>query len=342
VPSGACNIPTSAKAYSLNLTVVPKASLAYVTVWPTGQAQPNVSTLNAFDGGVTSNAAIVPAGPDGGINVYATANTDVVLDINGYFASPESVQGLVLHTINPCRLADTRLTAGAFGGPAIGGGGSRDFPVQAGSCGIPFTAQAYAFNATVAPQGNLSYLTIYPQGQSRPNVSTLNSFDGSIKANAAIVPAGSAGSISVFATDTTHAILDVNAYFAPPGSAAGGLHFYPVTPCRVVDTRTVSPNSPYPTASLTYRIPVPSSPCAIPSTALAYSVNVTVIPATALSYLTLWPGGAAMPAVSTLNSPQGTIRANAAIVPAGSDGSVSVFVTDSSYIVLDINGYFAP
>jgi len=46
--------------------------------------------------------------------------------------------------------------------------------------------------------------------------------------------------------------------------------------------------------------------------------------------------------VSTLNSPDGSIDANAAIVPAGTDGSINAFASDSTRLILDINGYFAP
>ena len=49
-----------------------------------------------------------------------------------------------------------------------------------------------------------------------------------------------------------------------------------------------------------------------------------------------------MPLVSTLNDLSGTIVANAAIVPAGSNGAVSVFVYDTTNLIIDINGYFAP
>jgi hypothetical protein len=34
--------------------------------------------------------------------------------------------------------------------------------------------------------------------------------------------------------------------------------------------------------------------------------------------------------------------ANAAIVPAGANGAVSIFVTDPTHVILDIDGYFAP
>ncbi len=43
-----------------------------------------------------------------------------------------------------------------------------------------------------------------------------------------------------------------------------------------------------------------------------------------------------------MNSPDGRIKANAAIVPAGADGAVSVYVTDTTDVILDIDGYFTP
>jgi hypothetical protein len=69
-------------------------------------------------------------------------------------------------------------------------------------------------NATVVPQGALGYLTLWPQGAAQPFVSTLNAEDGTVTSNMAIVPTTN-GSISAFATDSTHLVLDISAYFAP-------------------------------------------------------------------------------------------------------------------------------
>src|SRR5258708_7294509 len=62
VLSSTCNVPSSAQAYSLNFTAVPKGTLGYLTSWPTGQVQPLASTLNALTGAITANAGIIPAG----------------------------------------------------------------------------------------------------------------------------------------------------------------------------------------------------------------------------------------------------------------------------------------
>ncbi|HLJ45987.1 MAG TPA: BACON domain-containing carbohydrate-binding protein [Bryobacteraceae bacterium] len=345
ITQSGCNIPANAQAYSLNVTVVPPGPLTYLTIWPTGQPQPVVSTLNAVDGSVVANAAIVPAGTNGSISVFVSDATDVIIDINGYFA-PQTPQGLAFYPVAPCRIADTRNSPGAFGGPTLAAGGNRSFAIPTSGCaGVPINAQAYSLNMTVVPPGHLTYLSTWPTGQSLPVVSTLNSFNGRIVANAAIVPAGTGGAISVFVSDATDVIIDINGYFGPPG-APGAMYFYPTTPCRVVDTRgnglTGAFGTPAMSAQSTRTFPVPTSSCGLSATAQAYSLNMTVIPAHSLGYLTTWPAGQTQPLVSTLNSLNGTIVANAALLPAGTNGAISVFVTDLTDLIIDANGYFAP
>jgi len=334
VPQSSCGIPSTAKAYSLNITVVPSGPLSYLSAWPTGQPRPLVSTLNSFHGGVVANAAIVPAGNGGAISLYVTNPSDVIVDINGYFDGG----GLDFTPVTPCRMADTRAGegyTGLLGPPMLTGGTTRDLPLANSRCSVPSSAQAYSLNATVVPPSALSYLNLFPTAGSPPLVSSLNSFDGAVVANAAIVPAGNGAAVSAYATNSTELILDVNGYF---GGAGAGLRFYSVTPCRVSDTREVGGQL----AGASSRAFAVSGRCGVPSGAQAYSMNVTAIPAGGLSYLTIWPAGQPMPVVSTLNSFQGRILANAALVPAGAGGSVSVFVTDPAHVVLDINGYFAP
>jgi hypothetical protein len=91
-------IPSIAAAYSVNLVVIPQAGaqVGYVTLWPAGPPPPYVATLNDLQGLVVGNAAIVAAGtPYGGISVYNSgpATIDVVIDMNGYFASPTDGNG---------------------------------------------------------------------------------------------------------------------------------------------------------------------------------------------------------------------------------------------------------
>jgi hypothetical protein len=340
IPSGACNIPATAMAYALNVTVVPGGTLNYLTIWPTGLPQPVVSTLNSLNGIIKADAAIVPAGTNGSVSVYANGPTNVVLDINGYFDAGDA-SALAFYPVTPCRLVDTRNPAGPLGGPIMSANQTRTFPLPTSSCNsIPPGALAYSLNFTVVPSGPLYYLTTWPTGQTQPVVSTLNASSGLITANAAIVPAGASGDINVFTSNTTQVVIDINGYFAPP--ASGGLSFFPAFPCRVLDTR--NPNGPLGGPELiagqARSFPLAGT-CGLPSTAQAFSLNATVVPAQTLGYLALWPTGDPQPVVSTLNSLDGSIDSNAAIVPT-LNGSISAFGSDSTHLILDVNGYFAP
>jgi hypothetical protein len=111
-------IPSTAQAYSFNLTVVPKVlgtPVDYVSLWPAGGTQPFVSTLDDPQGAIVSNAAIVPAGtPTGGINVYnpGPATTDVMIDMNGYYTAPTDTN------------LNTAIGAGTLASNTTGNGGT--------------------------------------------------------------------------------------------------------------------------------------------------------------------------------------------------------------------------
>ena len=338
--AGVCGVPANAQAYSLNLTVVPIGTLGYLSVYPAGQSQPSVSLLNAPDARVKANAAIVPAGTNGGVTLFASNATNVIIDINGYFVPASGSNNLAFYPVTPCRAADTRGATGVLGGPTLAAGVARSFPILSGPCGIPGTAQAYALNMTAVPPGPLGFLSTWPDGLGQPSVSTLNAIGGAVTANLAIVPAGVNGAINVYASSASHVIIDITGYFAPPGGV-GALDFYSATPCRILDTRGANGTygGPSLAASTTRIFPVAGAACGIPADAQAFSLNATVLPPAPLGFLSLW-GGGAQPSVSTLNAFDGAITSNAAITPAGPGGIVSVIASGSTQFFLDINGYF--
>ena len=154
-------------------------------------------------------------------------------EVSAYFQQPGS--GLQFVPITPCRLLDTRS------GSPIPGGTYQTFDLPAlaqnNGCADLSSALAYSLNVTLVPQNHpVSYLTIWPAGLAQPVTSTMNSLDGRVKANAAIVPAGVSAGVNVDFTNTTNLLLDIDGYFTAPSSST--LKFYPLTPCRVADTRS--------------------------------------------------------------------------------------------------------
>ncbi|HEY6341553.1 MAG TPA: tail fiber domain-containing protein [Bryobacteraceae bacterium] len=132
---------------------------------------------------------------------------------------------------------------------------------------------------------------------------------------------------------------------------ANPLVFVAMTPCRVVDTRTGqlytgNPSFGPPTLAggTTRAFPIQANGnCNIPSIAQGYSFDVAVVPQGVLGFVTMWPYGSAQPFTSVLNDNLGTVLDEATIAPAGDDtyGSVNVYVTQTTDLVIDINGYFA-
>ncbi len=228
--SGGCNIPTPASgliAYAMNITVVPHGQLNYLTVWPAGELQPLVSTLNSEQGWVKANAAIVTGGTSGQISVFATNTTDVVLDVSGYFIAEVPVPPTyTFFPITPCRVVDTRINNGSsFGAPSLVTGQQRAFGLSLSSCNLPTAPEdaggAFSVNVTVVPKGGKPVGSVTVWGTSvqeteTPPTSTVNAGSGAVTANAAIITVNPAtgGSLSVYATDDTDLVVDVNGYFA--------------------------------------------------------------------------------------------------------------------------------
>lgn len=121
----------------------------------------------------------------------------------------------------PCRLVDTRTTTmpnfpAGFGPPALTGGSPRSFDLNSDPqcAGIPDGVEAYSVNVTVTNTQGPGFILIYPLGGAQPTVSTVNYVAGQTIANAAIVPAGTFGAITVVAgVSGTDLILDINGYF---------------------------------------------------------------------------------------------------------------------------------
>jgi hypothetical protein len=89
--SATCTIPSIAQAYSFNIAVVPSTPSGFITAYPTGQPLPLAATLVWSQGAITSNEGVVSGGTGGSIDVFANSATDIVIDINGYYAPQTGV-----------------------------------------------------------------------------------------------------------------------------------------------------------------------------------------------------------------------------------------------------------
>ena len=101
-----------------------------------------------------------------------------------------------LHTITPCRIADTRDPAGPTGGMPLGSSQTGVFQVT-GRCGIPSTALSIAANVTVVSPSAPGTLSVFAGGPLLSGSTEVPVTAGRTRALHIIPSLGTAGSLSV-------------------------------------------------------------------------------------------------------------------------------------------------
>ncbi|MGE0884224.1 MAG: putative Ig domain-containing protein [Blastocatellales bacterium] len=359
-----CNgviIPATAQAITGNATVVAPSANGYLTMWPDGQTRPPVSTLNYLAGQTTANAFTIGLSQAGNFKTYSFAATHFIVDVTGYFAPP-STGGLYYHPLpHPIRLFDTRAPIPGFQGceylnqPLIGGAElAKQARISCNGVTIPADAMAIVGNSTVVnPTGN-GYVTLWPDGQTRPPVSNLNYLFGETKANAFTVALGANGQFRTYSNVGTDFLVDVVGYYSPSSVDVNGtgLLFSPLTtPIRLFDTRAAIPGFPAceylnqslgDNSELAKQARVTCGGVTIPANAQSIVGNATAIGPVANGFITLWPDGQTRPPVSNLNYQTGQTAANAFTVGLAGDGMFRIYTARATHFLIDVSGYFAP
>ena len=172
---GGQTIPANTAAITGNITTVNSGG-GYLTLYPSDAAQPTVANSNYTPNEILNNVFTVGLGAnDGAFKIFVTSNTDVVVDVTGYYAPPGGANppGLYFHPLpQPRRLLDTRPGfAGCFV-PGIPLPANLETPQLARlSCDgviIPAGALAIAGNATTVNPTGGGYLTLFPADAARP------------------------------------------------------------------------------------------------------------------------------------------------------------------------------
>ncbi len=337
------SVPATATAVALNVTVTNTTDSSYLAVYPAGGTRPLVSNLNWVMGETVPNLVIVPVGANGQVTIYNhTGNTDVVVDLQGYFA-PEasgSVAGQY-SPLTPARITDTRTGSGyPNAGSTLGAGSTLNIQVT-GQGGVPVNnVSAALLNVTVTNTTDSGYLEVYPQGATQPTASNLNWTAGETVANRVVVPVSANGQITVYNhTGSADVVVDVNGYFTTAGAAPANASLYsPMTPVRVLDTRTTGGTLGANTSTTVQMQGVDG----IAANASAVVTNVTATNTTAASFFTVYPGGT-RPTASDVNWSAGQTVPNLTVATLSSSGSTTVYNhAGSADLVIDAFGYFTP
>jgi hypothetical protein len=172
----------------------------------------------AAEGGLAP-LVLTPAGAPGPPTTNPHVLGAIFVDRNGALfqcvasGTPGTWVRVGFNPLNPVRILDTRNGTGGIPGP-IAAGQTVNLAVG-GHNGVPPQASAVVMNATVTATTASSFLTIWPQGVTRPLASNLNWTHGVTIPNLVIVKLGTGGGISIFNDrGTVHLILDLAGFYS--------------------------------------------------------------------------------------------------------------------------------
>ncbi len=214
-----------------------------------------------------------------------------------------------------------------------------------GSGGVPASGvSAVTLNVTVESSAQAGgYLTVFPDGVTRPTTSNLNFNPGATIGNSVVVKVGAGGKVDLTNSSggSVELFVDVQGYFKSGTVAPGGLTA--LTPARLMDTRNGTGGITGPVArAAVVKLSVLGHGGVPTSGVGAVVLNVTAASSQTGGYLTVFPDGVARPATSNLNFRANETFPNLVIVKVGSDGKVDFFNGTSGTIrlVADVQGWF--
>ncbi|MFE4517639.1 hypothetical protein ACFRMQ_25970 [Kitasatospora sp. NPDC056783] len=232
--AGVAQVPADVSAVVLNVTVTNATADGHISTAALKDLaeSTDTSSLN-YAAGQTVPNMVISGVKDGYVYLFNAGwqPVDLLADVTGYF-TPTTASGY--KSMPQVRAVDTREGLGTAKGQAPG---LSSFDVAvAGRNGVPNNATAVAVTLTVTGPQDAGHLTAYPAGQAAPSTSTLNFVGGQTVANAAIVPLGADGKISIRngSWKPADVVLDVVGYFTPDSRAA----YVPgYSALRLVDSR---------------------------------------------------------------------------------------------------------
>jgi hypothetical protein len=322
--TGANGVPADATDVVLNVAVDGPTAGGYLTVYPCGTPRPTTSNVNFEAGETRSNGVTVKLGANGKVCIFSSAGANLVVDVNGAVVPH---QGDGFSAFAPVRALDTRSRAAR---PAAGE--VLRLTVR-GRDGVPADASAVVLNVTSTDAQAAGFLTVFPCGSTMPLASSLNFASGRDIANSVVAKIGSTGEVCIYTSAATHVVVDVNGAFSktsPNRSWSPDL-------LRLLDTRS----SVKAAAGSVTELAV-AGRSGVPANATAVVLNVTAVDPAAAGYMTMFPCGTSRPEVSNLNFGAHQTVPNAVTVAVGTGGNICVYTTQTSHLIVDLNGSYAP
>ncbi len=311
----------------------------------TGAATGVTTTGATLNGSVNPNGLATTASFEWGTSTsYGQATSGQAMG-SGSTALPLSA---AISGLAPCTTYHFRARATSSGGTPVGS----DLTF-ATSCPVPVvtTEPATAISTTDATLNG----TVNPSGQA-----TTASFEWGTTASygesTPVQAVGSGSTVQAISAPLTGLAPCTVYHYRVTATSAGGTvtgpdatfettctggRFFPLAPCRVLDTRNDT--------AMTDGVPRVvdfHGACGIPSTARALAANVTVTQPTLAGYIAVFPADEAPTAATAVHFSAGRTRAGSTMIRLSGDGSgqarleATVPTGGTVHVIVDVSGYF--
>ena len=335
-------VPATATAGVFNVTAVNPAAAGFLTVFPCDAKEtPSTSNVNYVAGQIVPNSVFARFSEAGTICVFSKAETDVIVDVNGYVPN-----GARSFARTPVRLMDTRAGTETTDGLAAGegpvkGGTVRALRVRGRSNLDEFTRAVFLNVTAVAPSGP-GFLTVYAcDVPELPTASNVNYVAGQVVANAVLTEIAADGTVCIFSRADADVVVDLT------GLSQNIAATTPVTPQRLLETRTGGEKTTDgkfqgegPLKAGTVKEIQVTGRGGVPNGVTAALLNVTAVAPGGPGFLTVYPCNATeTPVTSNVNYLPGQVVANAALSRLSPTGTVCVFSKADADVLIDVNGY---
>ena len=290
-------------------------------------------------------SALLAAAEPAVLNAGATTTDEL---LSSQVIAPPSPSKMV--TVAPVRILDTRIGLGA---PQARPASGASVPLMVtGRGGVPAAnVTAVTLNLTVTNTRQAGYVQALPSDSGVPGGSSSLNVDraGQTATNLITVPVGADGAVTVYDVAGGDLIADVTGYFTAAPSSTDG-RYVGLSPTRVVDSRsglgmpTVAGGGAYPRPAAGAVMTVAlAGKAGVPATGVsAVAMTVTATDSSAAGFLQVVPTGGATPLGATSNvnvTGAGQTVANLVVSRVGPDGSVQIYTSSGTHVLVDVIGY---
>ena len=250
--------------------------------------------------------------------------------------------------VAPARILDTRTGVGA---PAArpAAGGSVELQVT-GRGGVPASGvTAVTLNVVVTDPRQLGYVQVLPSGGGTlGGSSNLNVYyPGQTTGNLVTVPVGANGAVTLYDVAGGDLIADVLGYFAATTTSTDG-RYVALNPTRILDSRDgtgMGGSAPFlkPAGGTALTVQLTGAGGIPASGVSSVAMTVTATASSGPGFVQVVPTGGPTALGSTSNvnlTGAGQTVANLVIVPVGTGGTVQLYNSSGTHLIVDVVGYF--